>query len=38
VFWTRRDADVLDHLQLHGVPVDWSVGRVPWGVHLDHHP
>jgi hypothetical protein len=38
VFWTRRGADVLDHLQLHGVAVDWSVGRVPWGVHLDHHP
>ena len=38
VFWTRRGADILDHLQLHGVPVDWSVGRGPWGVHLDHHP
>jgi hypothetical protein len=38
VFWTRRGADILDHLRLHGVPVDWSVGQAPWGVHLDHHP
>jgi hypothetical protein len=38
VFWTWRGADVLDHLQLHGVPVDWSVGHIPWAVHLDHHP
>jgi hypothetical protein len=38
VFWTRRGADVLEHLQLHGVAVDWSVGQIPWGVHLDHHP
>jgi hypothetical protein len=38
VFWTRHDADVLEHLQLHGVAVDWSVGQIPWGVHLDHQP
>lgn len=36
VFWTRRGADILDHLQLHGVPVDWAVGRVRWGAHLEH--
>jgi hypothetical protein len=38
VFWTRRGAGILDHLQRHGVLVDWSVGQVRWGVHLDHHP
>lgn len=36
VFWTRRGADILDHLQLHGVPVDWAVSRVRWGAHLEH--
>ncbi len=36
VFWTRRGADILTRLQLHGVPVDWTVGRGPWGAHLEH--
>jgi len=36
VFWSRRGADILQQLQLRGVPVDWSVGRVRWGAHLDH--
>lgn len=36
VFWSRRGPDILQHLQLRGVRVDWSVGRVPWGAHLDH--
>jgi hypothetical protein len=37
VFWSRRGTDILDHLQVHGVPVDRSVSQLSWGAHL-HHP
>ena len=37
VFWSRRGTDILDHLQVHGVPADRSVTRLPWGVNA-HHP
>ena len=36
VFWSRRGPDILDHLQIHGLPVDRSVTRLSWGAHLDH--
>ncbi len=36
VFWSRRGPDILDHLQVHGVPVDRSLTRLSWGTHLDH--
>ena len=37
VFWSRRGSDILDHLQVHGVPADRSVTRLPWGANT-HHP
>ena len=37
VFWSRRGSDILDHLQVHGVPADRSVTRLPWGINA-HHP
>ena len=37
VFWSRRGSDILDHLQVHGVPTDRSVTRLPWGINA-HHP
>ncbi len=36
VFWNRRGSDILDHLQLHGVPTDLSVTRLPWGANAYH--
>ena len=36
VFWTRRGTDILDHLQVHGVPADRSVTRLPWGINTYH--
>jgi hypothetical protein len=36
VFWTRRGSDILDHLQVHGVPSDRSVSRPPWGANAYH--
>ena len=36
VFWSRRGSDILDHLQVHGVPADRSVTRVPWGSNAYH--
>jgi hypothetical protein len=37
VFWSRRGGDILDHLQVHGVPADRSPTRLPWGANA-HHP
>lgn len=37
VFLSRRGSDILDHLQMHGVRVDQSAARLPWGTNL-HHP
>jgi hypothetical protein len=37
VFLSRRGTGILDHLQVHGVQVDRSVTRLPWGANL-HHP
>jgi hypothetical protein len=37
VFWSRQGSDILDHLQVHGVPADRSVTRLPWGINA-HHP
>jgi hypothetical protein len=37
VFWSRRGTAILDHLQVHGVPADRSVTRLPWGANA-HHP
>jgi hypothetical protein len=37
VFWSRRGTTILDHLQVHGVPADHSVTRLPWGANA-HHP
>lgn len=34
--WSRRGDGILDHLQVHGVPVDRSLTRLSWGAHLDH--
>ena len=36
VFWTRQGTDILDHLQVHGVPADRSVTRLPWGGNAYH--
>jgi hypothetical protein len=36
VFWSRRGTDILDHLQVHGVPADRSVTRLPWGANARH--
>lgn len=36
VFWTRRGTEILDHLQIHAVPADRSVNRLPWGVNAYH--
>ena len=36
VFWTRRGTAILDHLQVHGVPTDRSVTRLPWGANTYH--
>jgi hypothetical protein len=36
VFWSRRGTDILDHLQVHGVPADRSVTRLPWGANAYH--
>jgi hypothetical protein len=36
IFWSRRGAGILDHLQVHGVPVDRSLTQLSWGAHLDH--
>jgi len=36
VFWTRKGGDILDHLQVHGVPSDRSVTRLPWGTNTYH--
>ena len=37
IFWTSRGSEILDHLQVHGVPADRSVTRLPWGANA-HHP
>ncbi len=37
VFWTRWGTDILDHLEIHGVPSDRSVSRLPWGAN-SYHP
>ncbi len=37
VFWSRRGSEILDHLQVHGVPADRSQTRLPWGTNT-HHP
>jgi hypothetical protein len=36
IFWTRRGSDILDHLQVHGVPADTAVTRLPWGANTYH--
>jgi hypothetical protein len=36
VFWSRWGTDILDHLQVHGVPADRSVTRLPWGGNAYH--
>ena len=36
VFWSRRGAAIVDHLQRHGVPVDRSVTRLQWGANTYH--
>jgi hypothetical protein len=36
IFWTRRGSSILDHLQIHGVPADRSVARLPWGANAYH--
>ena len=36
VFWTRQGTDILDHLQVHGVPAARSVTRLPWGINTYH--
>ena len=36
VFWSRQGSDILDHLQVHGVPADRSVTRLPWGINTYH--
>jgi hypothetical protein len=36
IFWSRRGSDILDHLQVHGVPADRSVTRLPWGSNARH--
>jgi hypothetical protein len=36
VFWTRQGTGILDHLQVHGVPADRSVTRLPWGINTYH--
>lgn len=36
VFWSRRGNEILDHLQMHGVPTDRSEMRLPWGSNTYH--
>ena len=36
VFWSRQGSKILDHLQVHGVPADRSVTRLPWGANAYH--
>lgn len=36
VFWSRRAADIIDHLQLHAVPIDHSVTQLPWAANVNH--
>ena len=36
VFWSRRGSDILDHLQVHGVPAGRPVTRLPWGSNAYH--
>ncbi len=36
VFWSRRGTDILDHLQVHGVPASRSVTRLAWGANANH--
>lgn len=36
VFWTRQSSEILDHLQIRGVPTDRSVTRLPWGANTYH--
>jgi hypothetical protein len=36
VFWSARGSDILDHLQVHGVPTGGPVTRLPWGSNAYH--
>ncbi len=36
IFWSRRCSEILDHLQVHGVPADRSATRLPWGSNAYH--